>query len=103
MGDPSFVWSLAESHCALCEREGFECACLPDWTTVEALVTARGLAEAQAAVIARFKDGWVPRSRADGSPSWRKDAYYPPLFEPMSEAEQLVLYPPVTEGDDSDG
>lgn len=103
----AFTWSLAETHCPWCGKDvsesfthsavGGGCAAverrsggLIGRTAIAAEL--RGLAEAQAAVIARYRAGWAPRER-DGVPRWMHDDYLPLKWEPMTDAERQVLYP----------
>lgn len=68
-------------------------ACEASFTAdADRLRELRGLAEAQAAVIARYRAGWAPRER-DGVPRWMHDGYLPLKWEPMTDAERQVLYP----------
>lgn len=87
-----FTWSLADTHCVMCGEGEFVCDCPVTTEVAEVLVALRGLAEAQAAVIARYRDGWV-ENHTDSEPNgtW----WHPPRgeVEPMTDAERQVLYP----------
>ncbi len=61
-------------------------------TRAAALRAVVEMVATQAAVIARFMDGWTPQSRADETVAWRTMGFYPPKWEPMTEAERQVIY-----------
>lgn len=104
-----YVWSLADTHCPWCGEEitgsfthsfaGAGCAAIERRSggLIGRTVIAqelRGQVEAQAAVIARYRDGWTatdPDSRWAG---WWNDAtpFGVRDREPMTPAERQVLY-----------
>lgn len=115
-GNFAYEWSKKDTHCALCGKENAgeaewqrshddaehtdDCWCLAYcWQSCgfeiaeDELVRLRGLAEAQAAVIARYKAGWRRRPYAPETRcSWWHYGFTPLKSEPMTPAEQQVIY-----------
>lgn len=99
-----FTWSKADTHCVWCGKPfgsdaDTECegvclagAWLDSTLVVPALASLRATVEAQDAVIRRYRDGWIAFHRADDTRAWKKDGYFPSVYEPMTEAEQVVVY-----------
>jgi hypothetical protein len=63
-------------------------------TRAAALRAVLELVATQAAVIARYQDGWKPTTADRGY--WLKDDLLPASWELMTDAEQQVIYGEVT-------
>lgn len=111
MPDPTPRWSKADTHCVWCGKpvEHHTDYCEESAGTAAtaiALTSLRDTVEAQGNVIERLRDGWIAVDPTGDQPVWRARLWsgpWPPKYEPMTPAEQWVLYGSVVNEEAGDG